>query len=252
MDGRLLSDKQLLELEIDTLWSRNGNGRLVRDRGLKGSAAPRLVIASSRDATVAAFGDEVPETVAREISGLLPATSIPWLDSPPAPLQEIETRLTVALGPVEVASGPTYVAGSVATVTSPATIISSERWDRQVQRLSAPARANWAPEEWMLLLDGALGPWAAAAVEGDVIALCFSARLTDHAAEAGVWTDPDHRGRGHAAAVTAAWASQVRPTGRVVFYSTSAENRSSQQVAARLGLRPVGWMWHFLGVGRGR
>ena len=76
MNGRQPSDKQLLELEIDTLWSRNENGRLVRDRGLNGTAAPHLVIASLRDATVVAFGDEVPESVAREISGLLPATSI--------------------------------------------------------------------------------------------------------------------------------------------------------------------------------
>jgi predicted GNAT family acetyltransferase len=82
-----------------------------------------------------------------------------------------------------------------------------------------------------------------AAVDDQVISLCHSARLTEVAAEAGVWTDPRHRGHGLAAATTAAWASLLAPTGRQLFYSTSADNRSSQQVTARLGLRCIGWTW---------
>jgi predicted GNAT family acetyltransferase len=79
--------------------------------------------------------------------------------------------------------------------------------------------------------------------DGEVVSICHCARLSERGAEAGVWTDEDHRGRGLAAAVTAAWASLLEGSGRVLFYSTSAENVSSQRVAARLGLREIGWMW---------
>jgi len=40
--------------------------------------------------------------------------------------------------------------------------------------------------------------------------------MTDRAAECGVWTDTDFRGHGHAAAVTAAWATMLEPTDRYV------------------------------------
>lgn len=47
-----------------------------------------------------------------------------------------------------------------------------------------------------------------------------------------MWTHPDSRGRGIAA------ASLVE--GRVLFYSTSSDNLSSQAAAKRLGLRRLG------------
>jgi RimJ/RimL family protein N-acetyltransferase len=104
-------------------------------------------------------------------------------------------------------------------------------------------RLNWTAEEWRQLLDGSLGPWAMAISAGQVVAICHSARLTGRGAEAGVWTAPGFRGQGHAAAVTAAWAALLAPSGRHLFYSTSDNNLSSQRVAARLNLRPIGWMW---------
>ena len=76
-----------------------------------------------------------------------------------------------------------------------------------------------------------------------VIAICHTARLSDQGAEAGTWTDPEFRGRGYAAVVTAAWANQFAEQRKQLYYSTSADNRSSQQVAARLGLRPLGHLW---------
>jgi predicted GNAT family acetyltransferase len=76
-----------------------------------------------------------------------------------------------------------------------------------------------------------------------VFSLCFCSRLTNSAAEAGLRTEADHRRRGYGAAVTAAWAYQVVATGMVAFYSTSSDNLASQAVAARLGLRPIGWRW---------
>jgi RimJ/RimL family protein N-acetyltransferase len=103
---------------------------------------------------------------------------------------------------------------------------------------------NWHPVEWNELLDGCLGPWTFAIEDERVVSICHTPRpLSARAAECGVWTDPAFRGRGYAAAVTSAWAALLRPSGRYLFYSTDAENLSSQRVARRLRLRPLGWTW---------
>ena len=79
-------------------------------------------------------------------------------------------------------------------------------------------------------------PVMAVVVDGMAVSVCFSARSTSAAAEAGVETLPEHRGRRYAGAVTAAWADAVRRQGRIPLYSTSWPNKASRRVAARLGL----------------
>jgi RimJ/RimL family protein N-acetyltransferase len=102
---------------------------------------------------------------------------------------------------------------------------------------------NWEPVEWDELLEGKLGPWAIA-VDGERVAsICHTpGPMSASAATCGVWSHPDYRGRGHAAAVTAAWVELLRPSGRHLFYDTDENNRSSQRVAERLGLPLLGWM----------
>ena len=84
--------------------------------------------------------------------------------------------------------------------------------------------------------------------DGRVVAICHSARLTDRGAEAGLWTAVEYRGRGLGAAVTAAWSTLFDRSERHLFYSTSADNLSSQNVARRLALRRIGWMWQLSAV----
>ncbi|MFC5826580.1 GNAT family N-acetyltransferase [Nonomuraea insulae] len=108
-------------------------------------------------------------------------------------------------------------------------------------RYGEPARHEQAPEGGHIA-----GHEQAARVSGlaggrQVVAICHSARNTPAGAEAGTWTSPAYRGRGYAAITTAAWAELL--PGIQLFYSTSADNHSSQRVAARLGLRGIGWLW---------
>jgi RimJ/RimL family protein N-acetyltransferase len=101
---------------------------------------------------------------------------------------------------------------------------------------------GWHPVEWNELLDGRLGPWTMAVEGHRIVSICHTpVPLDDRAAECGVWTDPEFRGRGYAAAVTAEWAAVLRPSNRYLFYGTDAENISSQRVAARLKLRLLGY-----------
>jgi len=83
-------------------------------------------------------------------------------------------------------------------------------------------------------------PWCVAMDAGEIAAMAFAARLGASGAELGVYTFPKYRGRGLAAAVTAAWSSMPSLNQHALFYSTHNSNRSSQRVTARLGLRLIG------------
>ncbi|MGH2626636.1 MAG: GNAT family N-acetyltransferase [Anaerolineales bacterium] len=239
----MLSDLEYLAIEIDTLWTRDPRGRLLREGGLFGDPVPHLVIAAAAEGQLAAASDEVPDSLALELTQLATGAPAPAPGESPSGLGSWATSLAAAMGPVEVTSGRSSVATSIPVANSAAMLVLSDGSRPYRGALQAPEEAKWQPEEWRALLAGELGPWAMAVAGGDVISICFSPRLTPAAAEAGVRTDPAHRGQGHAAATTAAWASLVMASGRHAFYSTSATNLSSQRVAARLGLRPIGWIW---------
>lgn len=83
-------------------------------------------------------------------------------------------------------------------------------------------------------------PWCAAIEGGEIAALAFAARTGAEALEVGVYTFPGFRGRGLAAAVTAAWSRLPQLSGKTLFYSCLAANRSSRRVVERLGLRRFG------------
>lgn len=139
--------------------------------------------------------------------------------------------------------GPSYVIEPGARFSSTVRLARSDTWRGDVLRSANPG--NWQPVEWDELLDGTLGPWTIAIEDERAVSICHTpGPMRARAAECGVWTDAAFRGRGYAAAVTAAWAELVRPSGRWLFYSTDADNRSSQRVAERLGLRRIGWLWH--------
>ncbi|MFE6795751.1 GNAT family N-acetyltransferase [Paenibacillus chitinolyticus] len=72
------------------------------------------------------------------------------------------------------------------------------------------------------------------------VSVCFSARSSDKAAEAGVETLKDYRGKGYAMRVTSSWAQAIRRSGRIPLYSTSWDNYSSQSIAKRLRLHFYG------------
>lgn len=152
-------------------------------------------------------------------------------------------RLLVAEGwNVQRDADVVYLIESGACFDTRAAIVRSDRPVPRWMRAANPG--NWEPVEWDELLDGCLGPWAMVAHGQRIVSLCHTPiPLTEHAAECGAWTDPEFRGRGHAAATTARWAELLRPSGRHLFYGADLENRSSHRVAQRLGLRRLGYQW---------
>ncbi|MFW5438050.1 GNAT family N-acetyltransferase [Paenibacillus apiarius] len=74
-------------------------------------------------------------------------------------------------------------------------------------------------------------------IENDMaVSVCFSARSTARAAEAGVETLEGYRGKGYARSVTSSWSRAVHESRRIPLYSTSWDNYASQSIARRLNL----------------
>jgi len=75
------------------------------------------------------------------------------------------------------------------------------------------------------------------------VSICFCARQSPVAAEAGLETAPGFRGRGLGKRVAAAWAEAIRASGRLAVYSTSWSNGPSLAVAHSLGLETRATHW---------
>jgi hypothetical protein len=162
-----LSDIELLRIEIDTLWIRDEDGRLVRDGALDGVAAPHLVIAcATGGGHLMAVGERVPATLADEMRALV-AWSEPSADAATRPpvLDRCREVLADSLGALEVTSGPSYVAESLAAFRSTVEIRSAGE-----ERGSVPAAGGGRLDRrgggcWR----GSAGPWAMALVAGQIV-----------------------------------------------------------------------------------
>jgi hypothetical protein len=72
--------------------------------------------------------------------------------------------------------------------------------------------------------------------EGIILSACVSSRQNFNAAEAWVFTHPDHGGKGLAQQVVTAWASSLQRKGIIPFYSHALENTNSANLASKIGL----------------
>ncbi|TDD22393.1 N-acetyltransferase [Nonomuraea diastatica] len=192
--------------------------------------------------------DGMTAAVRHDVPGALTARLLDLVarGDPSTPCQppEVLEQCRVLLGETTtVSSGPCYlIPPSPVPFDAPAAGVLRSDDPAHAERVRSLRPCTWARDEWDDLLDGRDGaPWAMVVADDQVAAICHTARLTTAGAEAGVWTAPAFRGRGLAAATTATWADLL--PGTRLFYSTSADNHSSQRVAARLGLRAIGWLW---------
>jgi hypothetical protein len=235
----LQSDLDFLRLHIGS--DVDGRGRLP--------APPGMTIAMAANERSAWINGDLPDEMARDLLGIIERAPVP--EPPPAApgdLDRCEEILRRARGPVQRRARLFYLFADEADAATGAIRDDGTRIERsdraRNQGLRTMNPGNWQPVEWEELLEGQLGPWAMALQDRRVISICHTPRpMTDRTAECGVWTHPEFRGQGHAAAVTAVWASILRPSRRYLFYSTDPANRSSQRVAERLRLRHIGRVW---------
>jgi RimJ/RimL family protein N-acetyltransferase len=229
-----MSDLQLLELQAGALFTYDSAGRIVATNEPDGGPAPRFFLGRTRMGNLWRLRNDLPEVTALRLNEL--AAAEPVVDDLRAEPTKMDSFLEALSADQEVRhvwSGPAFgfpdtLPAQTVTVTqiSRATLhlLHQMNWDQ-----TALAREF---EQWEPMF---------AIVEDDVaVSLCFSSRLTENAAEAGVETLEAYRGRGYAPALVTAWAHVVRALGCIPLYSTSWDNLASQAVARNLGLVQYG------------
>jgi len=228
-----MSDLQLLQLQAAALFTHDGRGRILRVNEPEGDRAPRFFVARSHAGNIWRCRADLPEVTVRALDALA-ATELVGDDvrAEPRNLGAFLTALGGRRAGASVASGPAYRFPDELPRTAGVTHLTRD----DLHLLQALVRdlddtARYFAER---------GPRMVVVENGCAVSICYSARLTDQAAEAGVETLEGYRGRGYALAVVTAWARAICAAGRIPLYSTSWDNRASQAVARRLRLVQYG------------
>jgi len=235
------NDDHLLELEIDTIF---GLAPTLPGEQLRLATSDVIAVfgwsPNARVFALSAAATELIDSIDLDVAeDFSPETE-------PTVVTQVKNRLLNRTDPpsvLTVAGGPSYLFPS--SVEDPhvglPVIISDDAGVAAAQRFVRPD--NWEVGEWRQLINGKIGPWAMAVDDLEPVSICHTPAATPSSAEAGVWTRPDHRGTGLAAAVTVAWWKLERHRRGVIFYSTNRDNLASRSIAAKLRLQPLGWLW---------
>lgn len=236
----------LMRRRADTSFTYDRLGRMLHTnepRVPDRRPAPRLFLGYTPSGYIVRFGASMPDGLARRLEEIIvrglpeggPPRSVPGpvvaaaLAIPAALSAELRATLTAHALITAEEAGPAYRFPE--TIEPPSGVVHLTAGNRDLVR---------DPYPWLYDEHADWQPCFVAVQDGAAVSVCFSARLSAGAAEAGVETLPDYRGRGYAVAVTAAWGAAIRTSGRIPFYSTSWDNTASQGVARRLGLIPFG------------
>ena len=207
----------LLRIQLRTLYRFDTLGRLKAMTSDAERSVPRVVVVSGGSERLVRTRHDVPEAACR---AWLACESDDVLRDRVASQAPIETEYR----------GPAYV---LPPVEPPSDVV---RVNLGVPLHPELLARGWKPIE--------RGPYVAVVRDGLAVSLCFSAAECSEAAEAGVETATDYRGRGLVAEAVRGWAAAVQASGRLALYSTTWENEASRRVAEKLGAFEYGEDWH--------
>ncbi|MGQ0649017.1 MAG: GNAT family N-acetyltransferase [Gemmatimonadaceae bacterium] len=227
------------DLYLETSFIRDDEGRIMSTREPGATRGPLISIVRSATSCAWAIRAGLSRRLGGELNELAqqePPTAD--LRDPPVHADRYLSLVRGHVGSHEAAlktrqsDGPAFT--FPAALVWPADIVAVED-----ERLLERNFRGWVPGE---IADGR-APVLAIVEDGYPVSVCFCARRSDAASEAGVDTAPAFRGRGFGPRVTTAWALAIRATGRVPLYSTAWTNEASLSVARRLGLVAYASSW---------
>lgn len=226
------------DLHLQTCFVLNEAGRIISNREPAATRGPVFILVRGLNSCAWAVRADVPTDVASELDRLARAES-PASDfwQSPEHADHYVSLLGDKIGQLtdskfRESDGPAF--GFPDSLDQPGDVIVVDD-----ERLLERNFRGWIPGE----LKAGGSPLLAIVADGHPVSVCFCARRSDIAAEAGVETAESYRGRGFAPRVTAAWAAAIRASGRIPLYSTSWTNHASLAVARKLKLVPYASSW---------
>lgn len=218
------------DLQLRTLYVLNSEGRITSTREPEpASPAPVFTVIRSASSCAWAVRADVPNDLAAELEGIV-RKEPPAADLRDAPVHADRYRSLVG---GRIWSGPAFTFPEQIAPPTNVVVVDDERLLERNFR-------GWVPGE----IAAGRSPVLAVLEGGYPVSICFCARRSDLAAEAGVETAEAFRGRGYGPRVTAAWALAIRASGRIPLYSTSWSNAASLSVARKMGLAAYASDWN--------
>ena len=227
----MLTDKELMAIQIDALFRQDANSRLlsINEPGNE-PPAPRMFLGRTRDGNLWRFRADLPLDLVADLDALCINEPVESPSrKPPLHLDEYTRLLRVHSPGGKQSAGPAYYFNEIPRGL-PSLVFVTE------------ADADLLREGFEDLIDELpdYQPFVALVQDGRAVSVCRSVRITSAAHEAGVETLSEFRRRGYATEVVAGWSQAVTAIGAIPLYSTSWENTASQGVAAKLGLTMYG------------
>jgi hypothetical protein len=228
------------ELHLKTLLVFNDEGRILSTREPEATRGPLFALVRSEISCAWAIRADVPADLALELERLA-REETPTFNFRLAPLhaERYLSLLGDRIAPGQVpatktrqSDGPAFEFPKSLAPAADLVVVEDERSLERNFR-------GWVPGE----IAAGRAPVLAIVEDGFPVSICFCARRSETAAEAGLDTAEAYRGRGYGPRVTAAWAQAIRASGRIPLYSTSWTNRASLTVARKLGLVPYASSW---------
>jgi GNAT superfamily N-acetyltransferase len=228
------------DLHLKTAFILNSEGRITSTREPGATPGPLFSLVRNANCCAWAVRADVPKDLAIELDRLA-REEPPTLDLRDAPVHAARYLSLVgdrigsgrrAVAKARQSNGPTFTfPDAIARPTGVVVVEDEQQLERHFR--------GWVAGE---IVAGRF-PVLAVVEDGYPVSVCFCARRSDVAAEAGLETAEEFRGRGFGARVARAWALAIRETGRVPLYSTSWTNDASLAVARKLGLVAYASHW---------
>lgn len=219
------SSLELAVLQAEVLYVHDASGKLLRiNESDPDGPAPRFFLARTASGNLWRTRYDLPADLAARLEELASNEPIAGdLRQPPSYMADYQ-RLLEQHSPIKDRyAGPAYY---LPLIDPPACAIMITPQNASLLQANFPYTLSTLPER---------SPAIAIVADDVPVSVCYSARSSVHAAEAGTYTIEEYRGRGYAAQGVRGWAAAVQATGRVALYSTWWENTASQAVASKIG-----------------
>ena len=218
------------QLHLQTLFVLDADGRILGTREPDPGPGPLFFLIRGKKECAWAVRADVAEDVAIEFNDLarVEPTTSDFRETP----MHAGSYLSLVEGGVD--SGPAFTFPDEIARPNGAVLIK----DKALLDRHFPT--------WTEMEIPSRTPIVAIVEEGHAVSVSFCSRRTDVAAECGLETAVEFRGRGLGPRVAAGWALAVRASGRTPLYSTAWSNHPSIEVARKLGLEAYSAAWSIL------
>lgn len=219
----MYNNLELMNIQAEVLYVHDQTGRITIINERVRQPAPRFFWGQTNNGRVIRFRNDVSNNVIRDIVKIMDMYD---------PTEQLANVINVLEMDKEISRiwiGPAYTFNEIGTDYIDATLVTEDNKFYLEHGFSSLLSELEFREPCYMVMKNNMA-----------VSVCFSARSSDKAAEAGVETLEGYRGKGYAIRVASSWAQAIRQSQRIPIYSTSWDNYSSQSVAKRLQLHLYG------------